>query len=204
MEKWILLLADELRKPLPGPSAQLLMAPSVHRPPVADTPLRKGAVTLLLYKQKGQICTVFIRRVEYEGVHSGQVSFPGGMEEPDDASIIQTALRETNEEIGIPAEDLIIIGQLTPLLITVSNVEVSPVVAAIKKQPQFVHDPLEVEYVIEAPLSDLMNPINIKREIITASGFDIDAPYYDISGHHIWGATAMILSEFLEVIKRSK
>jgi hypothetical protein len=69
MEKWILLLADELRKPLPGTVAQMLMSPSVHRPPVADTPLRKGAVTLLLYKQKGRICTVFIRRVEYEGVH---------------------------------------------------------------------------------------------------------------------------------------
>ena len=99
MEKWVKFLSDELKKPLPGSAAQNMMAPAVHRPPVTGMPFRRGAVTILLYKRNKDIRIVFIKRVEYDGIHSGQISFPGGMEEPGDISLSDTALRETEEEI---------------------------------------------------------------------------------------------------------
>lgn len=202
MKKWVQFLSDELRKPLPGHAAHNLMAPAVQRPLVTGMPFRRGAVTILLYKSNEDIRIVFIKRVEYDGIHSGQISFPGGMEEPGDISLAATALRETEEEIGVPSGSMSVIGNLTPLHITVSNVEVHPFIIVADHSPRFRPDMSEVQYVIEASLSSLMDPRCRKREIISAGGFDIDAPYFDLNGHHIWGATAMILSEFLEILGR--
>lgn len=200
MERLIRFLSDELKKPLPGPAAHNMMAPAAQRPPVTGMSFRRSAVTILLYKQKEQIHTVFIKRVEYEGIHSGQISFPGGMEEDFDISLAATALRETEEEIGVPSGSISIIGSLTPLHINVSNTEVHPFIAVANFSPGFTPDPSEVQYVIEVPLTELTSTVCRKREIISAGGFSIDAPYYELhDGNHIWGATAMILSEFLEI-----
>lgn len=189
--------------PLPGSDAQLKMAPSMRRIAAGDSPLKDGSVMILLYPYKKSIHTLFMKRAEYEGVHSGQISFPGGMYESKDINLENTALRETQEETGIPANSLQVLGQLTTLHIPVSNIKVYPFVAALKERPVCKPNPGEVDYLIETKLEDLVNPLNLKSKTLTIIGNTVQTPYYDIVGDHIWGATAMILSEFLEIAMRA-
>lgn len=202
MKKWFLRLREELSKPLPGVAAQLRMSPAVRRFPEACTPLKKSGVLLLLYPYKGSIYLVFIRRAEYKGIHSGQISFPGGISAAGDNSLTHTALREAMEETGMPVKAAKIIGELTPLHIPVSNTDVYPFVATCQRRPAFVHDPSEVQYLIETSIDDLLDPVNSKTEKMVIAGKEVEVPYFDIHNHHIWGATAMILSEFLEIVKK--
>lgn len=203
MDQWFTILKNELQKPLPGSAAQLLMATSLRRPNQIGLPAGKAGVVILLYKQLEEVYVIFIKRAEYDGVHSGQISFPGGMHEPGDDSLLTTAIRETEEEIGISRNDITTIGTLTCLHVPVSNVYIMPVVAILTGQPAFHPDANEVAFVIEARISDIINPTNRKRKMIRIGDFEIEAPYFDVSGQHIWGATAMMLSEFLEVLNRA-
>lgn len=202
MTPWMLKLKEAFSEPLPGPDAQMLMSPSVRRSAASDGPRKKSAVLIVLYENLHKICTVFIKRTEYEGVHSGQISFPGGMHKPDDLSTTHTALRETMEETGIQIGAVTVIGALTPLHIPVSNTEVHPYVAICRQRPDFNHDPSEVQYLIESSLETLLDPGNRKSEGMLIAGEVVEIPYFLVQGHHIWGATAMILSEFLEIFKR--
>jgi 8-oxo-dGTP pyrophosphatase MutT (NUDIX family) len=202
MNDWILKLEKELAKPLPGIAAQLRMSPSGRRPLTSNKPLKNSGVLIFLYPWREIVHLVFIKRAEYEGVHSGQVSFPGGMFEKGDNSLQYTALRETMEEIGVPADAAKVLGQLTPLHIPVSNINVFPFVAATNYRPDFSPDPGEVQYLIEVSLEELLNPGKLKNKIMPIAGNEISIPYLDIRGNHIWGATAMILSEFLEIVNR--
>lgn len=204
MDKWFAKLKNELSKPLPGPAAQQMMSPSMRRPPETNLPSLKASVMILLYIRQQEAYTVFIKRAEYDGVHSGQISFPGGMYEPCDDSLLTTAIRETEEEIGISRNEITPIGMLTCLHVPVTNVNILPVVAILTGQPGFNHDPHEVAFVIEARINDIINPLNKKKKMIRIGDFEIEAPYFDINGHHIWGATAMMLSEFLEVLNKTK
>ena len=203
MNNWISGLSEELQKPLPGAEAQLRMAPSLRKTASSDKPFRKSGVMLLLYSCNASIHIVFIKRTEYEGVHSGQVSFPGGMYEETDITLANTALRETMEETGIPVDEVKIIGQLTPLNIPVSNTDVFPYVGVSQNRPIFKHNPSEVEYLIEVRIDELLDPLKQKQKTISIAGNDIEVPYFEIQNNHIWGATAMILSEFLEIFRRT-
>ena len=116
-------------------------------------------------------------------------------------SEIQGIIRETEEELGIPASGIEIIGHLTPLEIRVSNVEVRPVVGVSYKKPSFKPNPEEVDYIIEVNIKDLLNPNIIEKKVEVIRGIEIGMPYYNIRDNHIWGATAMILSEFLDVLE---
>src|SRR4030042_3332527 len=109
------LLKEELVRPLPGADAWRLMAPSVRRSLSKDKPLKKAGILILIYPYSGLWHTIFIKRAEYEGVHSGQVSFPGGILNEFDNSLIETALREASEETGLEINKVKIIGKLTPL-----------------------------------------------------------------------------------------
>jgi 8-oxo-dGTP pyrophosphatase MutT (NUDIX family) len=202
-ESWIEKLASELKKPLPGVDAQLRMSPATRRPVSVEYPLKNAAVLILLYPQENRIFTVFIKRTEYEGVHSGQVSLPGGMYEERDGSLMNTALREANEETGIDVFSVTLIGKLTPLHIPVSNVNVHAFVGATDSRPDFKADPAEVQYLIEESLDELLNEINRKTKTMTLFGNEVVVPYFDVKGNHIWGATAMILSEFTEILKNA-
>jgi 8-oxo-dGTP pyrophosphatase MutT (NUDIX family) len=199
---WIAGLRDELTKPLPGLQAQMRMAPSVIRPGKSALPARDSGVLLLLYTANKRLNTVFMKRTEYGGPHSGQISFPGGKFEKGDASLTDTALRESHEETGISKGAVEVLGVLTPLTIPVSNFKLLPVVGFIPEKPQFSIDPKEVEYLIEAEIRLLLKAVIVKKEILMLGDQSIEVPYYDIHGNHVWGATAMILSEFLEIIKR--
>jgi 8-oxo-dGTP pyrophosphatase MutT (NUDIX family) len=200
-KSWVLRLTEELTKPLPGIQVQQRMSPQLRRPVAADKPLRKSGVLFLLYPQDEGIHTVFIKRTEYEGIHSGQVSLPGGMFETGDGDLSYTAMREAMEETGVPVEKVKIIGCLTPLHIPVSNILVSPFIGVIACRPDFKPDPFEVQFLIEVSLHELSNPFNCKAEILCIGGNDTEVPYYNVQGNHIWGATAMMVSEFLEIYK---
>ena len=161
-----------------------------------------GGVLILLYPQNGHIYLPLMLRPTYKGIHSGQVSFPGGKMEQQDTDLVSTALREAEEEIGISRERIRIIGNLSELYVFASNFKVLPVVGFIEEKPVFHPDRKEVEQVIETNLAMLLDPSNIKRtDIQIASGFKINAPYYDVDGHVVWGATAVMLSEFVEIVK---
>jgi len=204
MKDWRALLKEELSRPLPGLEIQLKMAPSMRRMAKNAEPDKNGCVMVLVYPYQGFLYTVFIKRSEYEGVHSGQISFPGGMSEASDNSLVYTALRETCEEIGISASVISVIGQLTTLHIPVSNVNVYPIVGIIETRPDFIPNPAEVNFLIETRLKDLINPANLKTKLIQINEQMIKVPYYDIRDNHIWGATAMILSEFLCIVENAK
>ena len=198
-------LRDELCKPLPGTDVQWEMASSDRM--IRDFPRQKkndsklAAVLILLYPVNNDIHTLFIQRPVYKGVHSGQVSFPGGKMEKEDKNLIDTAVREACEEIGICDYEMDILGTLTPLFIPVSNTEVSPVVAFCRTRPLLKPDRDEVVFVIEARLADFFNHGIVKHKSMVVRGEELDVKYYDYQGKVIWGATAMMLHELLVILK---
>ena len=165
-----------------------------------DDPVH-AAVLALMYPSQEQVCLVFMKRNAYDGPHSGQVSFPGGAREKKDGSLEITALRETREELGITAE-ITVLGSLTELYIPVSNFLVTPFVGWTARKPEFDPDPSEVHYVIETTLAALSDPGNRATETIFRHGQTIVAPYFRIGNEKIWGATAMMLSELLQLAAR--
>ncbi len=196
-------IKERLRAKLPGEKARQVMAPlriPEHKP-LPGT--KKAGVLILVFPRKGELSTILIKRTEYPGPHSGQISFPGGKTERGDGSQIDTALREAYEETGIAPEKITVLGVLTPLYISVSNLEVLPVVGFSEKQPEFMIDPREVEYLVYLPLKELSQPDLIIEKKLSVNGFSIKAPGYALNNEFIWGATAMILAEFAEVISEA-
>lgn len=199
-------IQQALNRPLPGVTAQKEMAPQ-PRPGQIDRwhipeGCRHAGVLLLLYPyaykaHQPEIYLVLTRRPEYPGAHSGQISFPGGRQE-DQESLQYTALRETAEEIGVLPEAVEIIGQLSPLYTPPSNFCIYPFVGFCRARPVFQPHVREVAEVIEVPVTLLLNPAARKEEIWILPNFgERQIPYFDVFGHKVWGATAMILSEFL-------
>jgi 8-oxo-dGTP pyrophosphatase MutT (NUDIX family) len=194
-------LKKRLKKALPGEAAQLMMAPSYRHLFPANEKEGDAGVMILLYPVSGELTTVFMKRTEYPGVHSGQISFPGGRFEKEDIDLQTTALRETEEEFGINAKTIDVLGKLTPLLIPVSRMEVHPFVGYLPQQPMFLPNPEEVASLIEVKISDLLNASTIKTKPHSYKDFNGSIPYYEFEENHVWGATAMILAEFTEIIR---
>lgn len=197
------LLEQDLKSGLPGQKAQYRMAPEL-RLEDHHGDYRHAAVMILLYLRDGAWHTVLMKRPEYPGVHSNQVSLPGGKFEAGDASLVDTALREMREETGIDDKRVRVLGKLSRLHIPVSGIEVWPVVGCIPEEPDFQPDPAEVAYLIEAKLEDLLNPKNTRNKFRAFMCKMVRVPYFNVGEEHVWGATAMILSEFLEVIRKGK
>jgi 8-oxo-dGTP pyrophosphatase MutT (NUDIX family) len=198
-------LKKRLSLPLPGPEAQYQMAHAERRRnavhyQVPETS-RKGSVLLLLYEDQGRVMMPLIERPVYEGVHSGQVALPGGSFEATDKTFGNTAIREANEEIGIVREDVELAGGLSTLYIPPSNFLVYPFIGSITYRPFFKPDPLEVKSIIEMDLDKIMDEKRIRDKTIKLSnGLELLTPCFDIDGVIVWGATAMILSEFKSVL----
>ena len=187
---------------LPGKTAQFRMAPMTRPQPDTspDSDTRYAGVLILLYPVEQEYYTILIRRTLYNGVHSGQISFPGGKYESQDKDLITTALRETEEEIGVPSDKIKVIGELTPLYIPVSNYCVHPVIGTLESTPTFKRDYKEVEEILSVKLENLMDPkCLITDDCIYENERYIEAPYFHYDKIKIWGATAMILSEFIEL-----
>jgi len=183
---------------LPGEEAQLQMSPEFRGEYQAKAVPSQAAVLALVYPRNDAAHVAFIKRNAYPGHHSAQVSFPGGVLEAGDASLEACALRETREELGIE-NDIRVLGGLTPIHIPVSNFLVSPFVGIMGESPSFRPDPSEVQYVIEESLDRLLDPNCIRWDSWEAHGRRIRAPYYQAGRDKIWGATAMMLSEFLQL-----
>ena len=164
---------------------------------------KPSGVLILLYPYRDDIGFVLMRRPDYTGVHSGQISLPGGkFEEEQDRDLIATAMREAKEEVGIKPSAVNIIGTLTPLYIPPSNYLVTSVVGWTEQRPEFIADPREVEEIIEMSLTDFLNDLNVRtRRIKLFMGLSANFPCYYIDRNVIWGATAMILSEFRVLLK---
>lgn len=213
----ILPTIDEVRQalagPLPGQPAQIEMAPQ----PPADSKVnrwdnpddcRKAGVLLLLYPHitlanSSELHLVLIRRAEYPGAHSGQISLPGGQHEAGE-TLQETALRETYEEVGVLPKTVEMMGQLTALYTPPSHFCIYPFVAYRSSRADFNIDPLEVAELIEAPLSLLLDPAIYKEEIWHFKKYGTRrVPFFDVFGHKVWGATAMILKEFLTLLSKT-
>jgi 8-oxo-dGTP pyrophosphatase MutT (NUDIX family) len=196
-------LERRLGEALPGPPAQLRMAPSPrlgHRSyaEVEDSCLEAG-VLILLYPKGGETFLALIRRAGQGLHHRDQIGLPGGRLEAEE-DFIRAALRETQEELGVDPAGLRVLGALTPLYIPPSNFCAHPVVAAASATPIFYPDPREVAEVLEVPLGQLADPAGTRREIWLAGDRSLEVPFYAFGHHKIWGATAMILSEFMELL----
>lgn len=134
--------------------------------------------------------------------HAGQISFPGGRQDPGE-SLEQTALRETFEEIGIEQNQIDVLGQLNPVYIPPSDFTVTPFVGWYRQQPKFVRAPAEVDEIIETPLAHLLDPTSmVIGDIRIEDGRTLTVPHYRVGTHRVWGATAIIISELVERLSR--
>ena len=147
---------------------------------------------------------LLILRNTYPGVHSNQIGFPGGRAEPYDGGFKATALREMHEEVGVMPDSVQVIRSLTQLYIPPSNFEVFPFMGLIDKTPQFQPDTTEVEAIVEVGLSDLLDPECKTTQCITTSyARNVEVPVFDLEGHVVWGATAMMLNEIREILEKT-
>lgn len=202
-------LKSELGMPLPGKQIQLQMTSNRRVREMMEIrqidQAVKSSVLILLYpeRENTQPTFVVILRPTYNGIHSGQISLPGGRFELSDENLLQTALRETNEEIGINPAEITIIGQLTELFIPPSNFLVQPFIGFTTHHPVFYPQHNEVDKIIEIPVSLLLDEKNVKEKQISVSGVEFSTPSFVIDGAIIWGATAMILNEFKEILRKT-
>jgi len=160
----------------------------------------QSAVLILLYEENGVICFTLTERTQTVEHHRGQISLPGGARETDE-KLSSTAIRETQEEIGIYAYDVDLIGALSPLFVPVTGFIINPFVGIINENFDPQPAPEEVETVISVHVNELLNDDNELQEKRNLRGYDVNIPYFLLSGHKVWGATAMILSEFKTVLK---
>jgi len=160
----------------------------------------QSAVLILLYEENGVICFTLTERTQTVEHHRGQISLPGGARETDE-KLSSTAIRETQEEIGIYAYDVDLIGALSPLFVPVTGFIINPFVGIINANFDPQPAPEEVETVFSVPVNELLNDDNELQEKKNLRGYYVNIPYFLLSGHKVWGATAMILSEFKTVLK---
>jgi 8-oxo-dGTP pyrophosphatase MutT (NUDIX family) len=207
MDEALQSLEKALKGQKPGLRAQLKMITN-PRPgnktyqEVEDSSLKAG-VLVLLYPWKKRLYLVLTKRTPGVLFHQGQISFPGGRQDRGE-SLQQTALREAREELMIEPTKIKILGELTPLYIPPSNYCMYPVVAATDRRPDFQPSSHEVAEIIEVPVDHLLDDRNISKEVWTIRGIESDVPFYFFKGHKIWGATAMVLAELIELLKRKR
>jgi 8-oxo-dGTP pyrophosphatase MutT (NUDIX family) len=194
-------IRQALSRPLPGRRAQMRMSIrprlSLEARPPGHQP-RQGGVLILLYPEDGRLYFPLTRRTETVEDHKGQISLPGGAREGDEP-LEWTALRETHEELGVDPQSVEVLGVLTPLYIFPSDYCITPHVAARPDRPTFVPDPVEVAEVLEVSLETLLDPTSRREEEWVLRGTATRVPFYQMGEHKVWGATAMVLSEFAVV-----
>jgi len=204
--KFIEDIRQSLKGELPGQEAQYKMTHAVRRTyKPAPEDARIACVMCLFYEKNGAPHIAFIQRTSKNpnDRHGGQIGFPGGKSEEEDQSREDTARRETEEEIGVKGTDIDILGALTPLYIPVSNFQVYPFVGYLDYEPTFKRQEEEVDAVLEIPFSTFLKEENRKTKDMRFSENVIlkNVPYFDLGGHVLWGATAMMMSEVVETVK---
>lgn len=195
--------------PLPGSSSHYKMAPKTRieqlkaLKPLNNKPKKAAVVALFYPSEEGMTNLLLILRNTYPGIHSNQIGLPGGKVENSDKDLLFTALRETNEEVGVAPEKVEIVKSLSELYIPPSNFEVKPFLGLYDKKGAFIRQQEEVKALIEVPLSDFMNDDNLILEVLTTSYADkMEVPAFKLKGYTVWGATAMMLSEIKDLFKQ--
>jgi len=188
--------------PLPGVVAQARMAPMPRhgwRPGFEPGDARPAAGLLLLYPVNDQATVLLTKRSAALPQHSGQVSLPGGAVDAGE-SIETAALREAFEEVGLDPASVCLIGFLTPLPIPVSGFMLNTVIGTTPERPSVYPASAEVDRIIEVPLADLLDPARHLRVVRSRDGIEFDMPFFDVGGEQVWGATAMVLAEFVALL----
>jgi 8-oxo-dGTP pyrophosphatase MutT (NUDIX family) len=196
-------LRARLARTLPGVEAQLRFVPNPvrsgwiagHFP--ADA--RSAAALLLLYPSGTGVAMPLTVRASGLARHAGQISLPGGATDEGE-TLAQTALREASEEIGVDPATVRILGELTPVHVIVSGFTLHPVVGVTDRRPDFQAAPHEVDEILEVSLDDLRDASRIRVGTRMREGMAVEYPYFDLLGHQVWGATAMVLGEFVCVL----
>jgi 8-oxo-dGTP pyrophosphatase MutT (NUDIX family) len=196
-------LRERLAGTLPGLEAQRRFMPTPPRtgwkPGEFPSDARLAAGLLLLYPgEQGPSIPLTVRASTLRR-HAGQISLPGGAID-DGETLVQAALREAHEEIGVDPARVRILGELTPVHVLVSGFTLHPIVGITDERPEFRPAAHEVENVIEVSMADLQDASSIRHGVRTREGVAIEYPYFDLKGHQVWGATAMILGEFICVL----
>lgn len=201
----LIYLKETLRGKLPGTEAHYKMLPPGRRLKNNEgeiSTMKPSSVLLLLFPEGNQIFTCLIKRPSTMTHHPGQISFPGGKVEKEDFSAEMAALREAREEVGIDPSTIEIIGKLSDLYVEVSKFSIQPFLAWANQKPEFTVNAGEVDDLILFPLSDfVVNETILETELDTFTG-PLLVRYYPFNGEIIWGATAMILSELIEILKK--
>lgn len=187
------------KPPLPGRAAQRVLEPTLcygrhFGPPTYRA--REAAVTILLYPQAGEWYLPLTVRPATLPAHAGQISLPGGAIDAGE-STAQAALRELEEELGVPSGDVSLLGSLTPIYVFVSEYRVHPWVTAVEARPRFNPSAGEVGEMLEVPLAHLLDPAHRGRHTRRQRGIELSVPHFRWGRHRIWGATAMILNELV-------
>ena len=198
---FFLRLAQQLTLKLPGSVSHLKMLPPgrILQKPSGHQGYYESAVLVLLFPDGEDIRVCLIRRPATMKNHAGQIAFPGGKREKDDRDLVHTALREAGEEIGIDADDVRVIGLMSSVYVQVSDFLITPVLAWMDGKPEIRMDPSEVDEVIFISFCALTDETNLHlREMETRTG-PISAPGFAVGECFIWGATAMILAELVDI-----
>ena len=193
-------LRARLSETLPGVQAQLKFAPMPKRPDwrAGHFPpdSRTAAGLLLLYPREHDVAMPLTVLASGLARHAGQISLPGGATDPGE-TLAETALRDASEEIGVDPSSVRVLGELTPVHVIVSGFTLHPIVAVTDRAPDFRAAPGEVDEILQVSLDDLRDASKIGRGTRTREGVAVEYPYFDFLGHQVWGATAMILGEFI-------
>jgi 8-oxo-dGTP pyrophosphatase MutT (NUDIX family) len=196
-------LRVKLAETLPGIEAHLRFAPAPPRagwrPGHFPEDTRRAAALLLVYPGPDGPAVPLTVRASGLTRHAGQISLPGGASDPGE-TLAETALREASEETGINPASVSVLGELTPVHVLVSGFTLHPVVGVSHERPVFIAAEAEVEEILEVSLDDLRDASRIRRGTRVREGVAVEYPYFDLLGHQVWGATAMILGEFVTLI----
>lgn len=198
----------KLQQPLPGQVSHLKMSTANRIEEFSRfnfnlNEAKKSAVLILLFYDNEKLKVVFIRRSDYVGIHAGQIAFPGGRYEESDENVQNTALREIEEEIGITSDKIQVIGRLTDIYVPPSNFLISIFVGFLKEKPVFKAEQREVESIFTIDLDEFLDDdvIQEKEFFVQSSNTSVQAPYYNVGGVEIWGASAMVMTELLDLLK---
>ncbi len=179
----------------------ILAAQEAEKNQFTQNPPRICAVMMSFYEHEGEIFLPMMLRPDNSRAHPGQVSFPGGKKEKEDIDLIHTAIRETEEEIGISVSKENVLGELSPVYIPPSNTLVTPIVGFLEHKPSYLPDPSEVAEVLDVRFDDLRNPANTSfKKVILADGRYIHMPAYLANNKVIWGGTARMISEMVKML----